>query len=525
MSVSLNTSLSIASSGLSAVQYELAVASQNVANASTPGYLSEIANVSSRQAGGQSGGVVIQLTTRAVNDALQNSLYSQNATVAGLGVTVNALNAVSAVQGSTSADAGASGTLSDQLGNLQNSFTTLDGSPSSAVDQQAVVSSADALASSIRTTSATYQTQRQDAQQAIYSEINTINSNLSTIGSISSQIVQLQLTGQDTASLENQRSAAMSTLSSSLNVKFTETSTGDMLVTTADGTALPTHGVSGPLSTTPMTTVGVNDSYPETIPAIEVNGRDVTTSLTGGMLGANLTLRDTTLPTMQAELDSFSSSLAARFSDQGLTLFTDASGASPATGSLPVGGEVGFSSTIQINPLVKATPSMVRDGSQAIQDPSPGATPVPGAIQTGASAFTPNPAGGPAGFTTLISNVLNYTFGTTIAAGATPYAAAASTGLGVNQTLSSPYAATGPLTTLATTLTASQAQTIAAATTQQSSQTDIQTTLQANLTSTSGVSVDDQMANVVALQNAYESNAKVVAAVQSMFTALLTAIS
>ena len=537
MSVSLNTSLSIASSGLSAVQYELAIASQNVANASTPGYVSEIANVASRQAGGQSGGVVIQLTTRAVNDALQNSLYSQNATVAGLGVTVNALNAVSAVQGSTSADAGTSGTLSDQLGNLQSSFTTLDGSPSSVVDQQAVVSSAASLASSIQTTSATYQTQRQDAQQAVESEVNTINSNLSTIGSISSQIVQMQLTGQDTASLENQRSAAMSTLSNSLNVKFTETSNGDMLVTTANGTSLPTRGVSGPLSTTAMTTVGVNDAYPGTIPTIELNGQDVTTSLTGGTLGANLTLRDTTLPTMQAELDSFSSTLAARFSDQGLTLFTDASGASPATSSLPAGGEIGFSSTIQVNPLVKATPSMVRDGSQAIQDPSSGAAVVTGATKTGASAFTPNPVGGPVGFTTLISNILNYTFGTTIAAGATTtypgatapasttYAAESSTGLGVNQNLSSPYVATGQLTTLATTLTASQAQTIAAATAQQTSQTDIQTTLQTNLTSTSGVSVDDQMANVVALQNAYESNAKVVAAVQTMFTALLTAIS
>ena len=525
MSVSLNTSLSVASSGLSAVQYELAIASQNVANASTPGYVSEIANVSSRQSGSQGGGVVIQLTTRAVNEALQNSLYSQNATVAGLDVTVNALNAVSAVQGSTSADAGASGTLSDQLGNLQNSFTTLDGSPSSVVDQQSVVSSANSLASTIRTTSATYQTQRQNAQQAVYSEVNALNSNLSAIGSLSSQIVQLQLTGQDTASLENQRSAAMSTLSSSLNVKFTQTSTGDMLVTTADGTSLPTHGLLGPLLTTPVTTIGVNDAYPGSIPAIELNGRDVTTSLTGGRLGANLTLRDTTLPTMQAELDSFSSTLAARFSDQGLTLFTDASGASPATGSPPANGEIGFSSTIQVNPLVVATPSMVRDGSQAIQDPSPGATLVPGAIPTGASAFTPNPAGGPAGFTTLVSNVLNFTFGTTIAAGATSYAAAASTGLGVNHTLSSPYTATGQLTTLATTLTASQAQTIGAATTQQSSQTDIQTTLQANLTSTSGVSIDDQMANVVALQNAYESNAKVVAAVQSMFSALLTAIS
>ena len=145
MSMSLNTSLLIASSGLSAVQYELAVASQNVANASTPGYVSEIANVASVEAGGQGSGVAVQLTSRAVNDALQTALLAQNATVAGLGVTNTALAAVSAVQGSTSADTSSSDTLSDDLGNLANGFTALQADPSSSTQQQAILSSASAL--------------------------------------------------------------------------------------------------------------------------------------------------------------------------------------------------------------------------------------------------------------------------------------------------------------------------------------------------------------------------------------------
>lgn len=492
--MSLNTSLSVASSGLSAVQYELAVASQNVANASTPGYVAEIANVASRDAGGQGGGVVIQLTTRAVNDALQASLYAQNARVAGLNVTVNALNAVGAVQGSTSANPTASNTLSDNLGNLQNSFTALDADPSSVVNQKAVISSANLLASSIQTSSGTYQAQRQSAQQAMPAEIGAINSNLNSIGSISKQIMQLRAAGQDTADLENQRSAAMDTLSSSLGVKFTETSAGDMLVSLANGTSLPTHATTGPLSLSSMQTavIGATDlySYPTTvavppasaptIPGIELNGQDVTASLTGGALGANITLRDITLPTMQSQLDTFSSIMANRFSEQGLTLFTDASGNSPgnATASAPPGGQLGFSTGIKVSSAVVATPSQVRDG-----DPARGLNP-----------------SGAVGYTGLISAVLNATF-------------------------ASPSDGTGELATLATTLTATQAQTIATATTQQATQTDIQTTLAANLTATSGVSVDGQMAKVVALQNAYESNAKVVAAVQSMFAALLAAVT
>ena len=523
--MSLNTSLSIASSGLSAVQYELGVASQNVANASTPGYLTEIANVASRDAGGQGSGVSIQLTTRAVNDTLQNSLYTQNATVAGLGVTTNALSAISSVQGSTSADPSASNTLADNLGNLQNGFTALDAEPSSTVQQQSVVSSASSLAASIQTLSDTYQTQRQDAQQAIPSEIDQINAGLNTIGTLSKQIMQLRGAGEDTADLENQRNAAMSTLSSSLGVKFTETASGDMLVSTDNGLSLPTHATSGPLSTQDAT-IGVTDAYPETIPGIELNGADVTTSLTGGTLGANITLRDTTLPTMQAELDSFSSTLASRFSAQGLTLFTNAAGNQPGsdpTTTSPI-GQLGFSGEIQVNPAVISDPALVRDGTTAIQDPAPGATQVAGAVTTGASGFTPNPTGGPVGFTTLISRVLTNTLGSDIAAGVSQ-PEVTSTGLGAAGNLSTPYAGTGNLVTLATTLTASQAQTISDATAQQTSQTDIQTTLQGNLTSSSGVSVDDQMANVVALQNAYEANAKVVSAIETMFGDLLTAIT
>ena len=523
--MNLTTSLSIASSGLSAVQHELAVASQNVANASTPGYVAEVSNVASRDAGGQGSGVVVQLTSRAVNATLQNALYKQNANVAALNVTTNALGAISSVQGSTNADPGASGTLSDNLGNLQNTFTTLESDPSNPTRQQAVVSAAASLANTIHTLSNTYQAERQGAQAAIVSDVASVNNNLATIGSLSKNIVRLQASGQDTADLQNQRSAALASLSSLLQVNFNETASGNLVVTTANGLVLPTDAASGPLSTQ-QATIGAADAYPGTIQGIKLDGQDVTASLSGGSLGANIALRDATLPTMQGELDSFSSTLATRFSSQGLTLFTDGSGNSPGadpTQPSPL-GQLGLSGGLQVNPAVTANPARVRDGTQAIQDPTPGAASAPGAILTGATAFTPNPAGGPVGFTTLISRILGNTLGTTIAPG-TAQPTAIQAGLGANGTLSASYSGAGSLATLATTLTSSQAQTIADATAQQTSQSDIQATLQGQLTASSGVSIDDQMANVVTLQNAYEANAKVLAAVQTMFTNLLAAIN
>ena len=63
----LDASLSISNSGLTALQAEMAVASQNVANANTAGYAVEQSSISSRTADGQASGVVVGLTTRTIS--------------------------------------------------------------------------------------------------------------------------------------------------------------------------------------------------------------------------------------------------------------------------------------------------------------------------------------------------------------------------------------------------------------------------------------------------------------------------
>jgi flagellar hook-associated protein 1 FlgK len=475
----LSASLAIATSGLSAVQSEMAVASQNIANATTAGYAVEQSSLSSRTAGGQVSGVVVGLTGRTIDTALENSLYAQNATVSALTTTTSALTTISALQGSTSADSGSSATLSDQVGNLQASLISLDSNPGSSVQQQAVITAAGALTSTINSTAATYQTARQAAQESIIDEVGTANSGLQLIGSLSVQITQGRANGISTVDLENQRSAAMTSLSNVLSVRFKETSTGDMLVSTANGVSLPTHAASGPLATSDAT-IDASDAYPNSIPAITLNGRDVTPSLTGGTLGANITLRDQTLPTMQAELDSFSQTLASRFDSAGVALFTDGSGtvagSSPMQGS-PV-GQLGFSGSIQVSSTITSDPSGMSD-------------------------------------TTLIDGLLDNALGTVDKAGNTQ--TSVTTGLGANGTLSAPYSGSS--------LTSSQASTIGQAASNLTNETAVQTALTTKVASVSGVSVDNEMASIVSLQNAYAANAKIVTAVQTMFSALLAAIS
>lgn len=125
----LNSALSIATSGLNVVQNAMTVASNNISNAGTSGYIKETANVQSSVTGNTGTGVRIAATTLATNQQVQKALYAQNADVAAYAATTNSLSNITALQGSTSATSGNSGTLSDELGNLQSALTSLTSTP------------------------------------------------------------------------------------------------------------------------------------------------------------------------------------------------------------------------------------------------------------------------------------------------------------------------------------------------------------------------------------------------------------
>ena len=55
-------------------------------------------------------------------------------------------------------------------------------------------------------------------------------------------------------------------------------------------------------------------------------------------------------------------------------------------------------------------------------------------------------------------------------------------------------------------------------------QTAVQTSLQSRVSSVSAVSVDSELSKMTALENSYTANAKVIAAVQAMYTDLLDAV-
>ena len=502
--MTISSAILIAGTGLQSVSKGLAVASQNVANANTPGYARESVAYTAASAGSSAFGVITGPATRQVDTTLEASVFEQNAEVASQQTISTALSTIDATQGTTAAG----NDLASEVGALSNAFSSLSADPSNAAGQSAVVVAANALAATINGTADAYQTGRQTAQDSIVSDVATLNTTLTQIGALSQQIIAAKVNGTSTADLENQRDVAEGTASQLAGIKFLAQNNGDVVA------LLGGDQINLQSSTPPFSIANATLSAASTGPALTLNGQNVSALVTTGTIGGNLQLRDSILPAGQAGLDEFSETLATRLGDQGLQLFTDASGAIPAGGGTPVQSSyLGFANAIQVNPLVTANNALVRDGTNAVA-----------AGTGGAAGFTPNPAGGPSGFSTLINNVLQYGLGADAQPGV-PQPAPATTGLGADGTISLNYQTTDTIGGFAANLVAAQSTAVNAASSALTASTGLQTTLQAKLTAGSGVSIDSELSNLIVLQNAYGANAKVMTAAQSMWNVLYDAVT
>ncbi len=97
--------------------------------------------------------------------------------------------------------------------------------------------------------------------------------------------------------------------------------------------------------------------------------------------------------------------------------------------------------------------------------------------------------------------MLNYTFGVDVQQGVAQPASNVSE-LGPTGNLNAPYGAQSTLSSIASTMLATQAADANTAQTQLGTEQAVQSTLQNTLTSETGVSLDTEMSQMIALQNA-----------------------
>jgi flagellar hook-associated protein 1 FlgK len=284
--------LSTSVSGLLAFQQALDVTSNNIANASTPGYSVESANLAEAP-GQQTGigfigsGVDVQSITRTYNEFLaqqvrgtQASYSSSNTLATQAGYVDNMLS---------DSSTGLTASLQSFINALQTAATT----PTSTAARQALLSQAQALAQQITSYDsqiAQLGTQLESQLSGDVAQINTITSN---IASLNQQIATASSAGQTPNQLMDQRDQLITQLSSYVSVQTSTESNGAMDVYIGNGQALVTGGTASTLTT-------VSGTYDPSQLDVAISGgggttADITSEISGGDLGGLLSARSQVL--------------------------------------------------------------------------------------------------------------------------------------------------------------------------------------------------------------------------------------
>jgi flagellar hook-associated protein 1 FlgK len=576
--MSLSSALALAASSLTNTQYQIATVSANIANASTAGATQETYTPTAEDTLGAalSGGTVTRLT-----NAYLSSTVNQSAGANGAASVISSyLSDYDDALGSTSDGAD----ISSLLSSLQSVLTTLESSPSSASDQTAVVAAASSVATGITTLSSSIQSLRTQASDDIGTTIDSINTDLQSLQTLNSAIVQGAAAGDNVASLEDQRDTTLTGLSSLIGVQYYTTSDNQLVVYDDGGDQL-LGATAATLSYSTTGTLGSSSTYSESgtsgISGIMLNGTDITDNVSGGTLGGLIQLRDTTLPAQQDQLDQIASSLITTvnaasnagsaypppnsltssssttvsgsdtFSGTGsITVsVTNSSGSVVSTGTLDLSAYSTVSALVTgLNGISGVTASISSTGQLTIQASSSNGVAINGSgssvgdddesfsdyfgfnnIFSGSDAtdiaisspLAANPATLPTG--TLDASAAVGSAGVTPGDGSTITSLLSA--LSATQTLTATGTASSTTTSLlgaASNFVANAASVISTASTTADTDSTTFTAAQTALANATGIDTDQQTALLTQYQDQYEAAAQLVSAVQSMYSSLIS---
>ncbi len=492
--------LDIANTALSAAQVLMDVAGQNIANDATPGYSQQTASLvatppyAQPDMGGlytpQLGtGVEVQSVNRVRANYLDGLFRTTQSDVSQYSNRANYLQALQSVLN----EPGSSG-LSSTLDRFFSDYQTLSQNPQSSAARTVVQQDGEAVAAQIQQIYQGLQSVGQQAQNQATLDVQTVNSDLQQLANLNQTIAQAQAIGQQPNDLLDQRDNLLDSLSKLININVTTKSTsvgsyvtsqvtvttpasGGGAVTLVDGAQYGSLSMS-PASSGPQFTLTATDAVTGPVsppPAL---------APAGGSIGAAYQLVNQDLnPSPSSGQSLMSEFLGAvdQLANQVNQVQSQGYYLDPTTGQYVNSPAVDF--------FVAQTSS----GSTAL-------------TQANVQNIEVNP---------LIQQNIDY-----IAAGAT-----ANAGDGANATAMADIAQTqgGPLQQYAA-FVSDMGASVDLSQNLQSTSNSLLTQITSQREQTSGVSINEQMTNLIQAQSMYTAAAKVAEAMDSSLQSLLSAI-
>ncbi len=500
--MTLSSAFNIVNSSFAAIGTQSSTIASNIANANTPGYSAQTANLGTTA----TGGVDVFSIAREANAALASQVNSATSDSASQNAISTAL-ATLAQTVDDSASATSPGALQNGaspfalLGDFTTAMALFEAQPSSLSVAQAAVAAAKSVTVSLNSGAQAVTQVRSQADQGIGQAVAEVNSLLGQFQTVNNSIISGLAGGADVGALQDQRDSLVNQISQQIGVTTSINSNGSMAIFTDSGVTL-FQSTPFQLAFNPSGTLGPN----QTGNAVSVNGAPITgptstTPIQSGAIAGLAQLRDTIAPQYQAQLDQISGNLIAAFQETDQS--TTNTGLPPLPGLFTVAGATsvpssanwtGLANSLAINASVDPTQGgnafLLRDG---------------GISDTSNSNYTYNTTG-QAGYTGRLQQL--------VGALQTPVSFASSAGLGTSASISDyANASVGWLQ-------AANQQASGGAAYQQS----LMTQASAALNNATGVNLDAELTNMLTIESSYTASAKLMTTVSSMLNTLVTAV-
>lgn len=369
--MSLTLALNNALSGINVSQKSLGVLSNNVANANTPGYSRQVAELSPQLAGSQGSGVRVEQIVRKIDTYLTRATQEQTSNVGSADTISEYMSRIQVMMGKP----GANNSLDAYVENFFNIMQSLAETPELSSFRSQAVNSGVILARELSTLAGGIEDLRYEADQELQTTLKNANTEIQRLHEVNLSIYRAAAMGESTAGFLDQRDILLRKISSYVDIKVNEQKTGEVYVYTSSGVPLLENNPSqfrynGVSSLTTFT--GDGTLPPITVDALDSGGnfvgrpvevvssgvnKDIETVLRGGKIKGLLDIRDNELPDMLAQLDQIASMLR----DEMNALHNSGSGL-PAASSLTGDRAVGYDEAVEWTGTMRIA-ALMEDGT------------------------------------------------------------------------------------------------------------------------------------------------------------------
>jgi flagellar hook-associated protein 1 FlgK len=347
---SLMVALYNAAGAMSVFERGINLVETNVANVSTPGYAKQSQIIYSRQSDldrGLAGGIVSG-GTRSSRDALAERSVRNNLQAASYADEFsNQLSRFEAIFNISDGGGGAGA-----LDNLFQSFSALAVSPNDPAARQLTLDRAAEAARAFNQMAQGLADASTSVEAGIRNATNSIDSLASQIRDINSQFKK-DAQAQNDSGLDARLNSLLEELSD--KVDFTTLRDEDGSVSIFIGGQTPLligehlYAINAQVGSAGTTLA-------------DAQGRDITSQIGGGRLGALLNLRNNTLPGYQAQLDQLATAIADTVNTQ-LAAGLDSTGNAPAQALFTYDATLGAARTLQVNALQPGDLALAAQGA------------------------------------------------------------------------------------------------------------------------------------------------------------------